>query len=346
MNIFDIKLEDFSFDQELINQRIRRKISIGEYFGLLIALGFTFIFIWNSYHYKIGAVDLIHSYLPAGRGDFSEFRYPYWIVPVFQILEELPFLFGYGIWMVLNIFCVLFATRVFGGKPILALASYQMLYVLYYGQITGLLVFGLAIAWWGMSNKRFYIAGFGLLLSATKPQVGLIMGLLLFLFADVTWTERAKILIVPIIISAISIIIWPGWPQDVILTLINNPLNTNGDFSLWQWIGFWSLLLYLPVLIIPFSGTQKLLMIFITFILSFPYFQHTGLLILFCLPIGWIPLLGYIGVLRSVIGWTALKLIVVLPLVLYLYLIIQHFKTRTDNHDQTILNNIKKLFTK
>jgi hypothetical protein len=346
MKIIDLELDNFTFDKDILNQRIRGKITRNEYIGLLIALGFAFIFAWNLYHYQIGAVDLIYSYLPAGRGDFSEFRYPYWIVPVFQILENIPLIYSYGIWMVLNIMGVFFATRIFGGKPILVLSSYQLLYALYYGQITGILVFGLAIAWWGVANNKWHLAGAGLLIAATKPQVGVIMGLLLLLFAEISWRERFKTLIVPVVTLLGSLFFWPRWPQELVLVLINNPLNTNGDLSLWQWIGFWSLLLYIPVFLIPIKGNQKLILIFVTFLLTFPYFQHTGLIILYCFPLGWLPILGYIGLLLLTLEWTALKLIVIMPLVLYLYLLIQQFRINSDINGHPLIGKIMNLFSK
>jgi len=323
MEINNFGFTNFSFDRNIINERIKSKITLTDFLGLMIALGFAFIFLWNMSHYNIGAVDIIHSYLPAGSGDYTEFRYHYWIVPIFRILAKLPFLLGYGIWMVLNIIGVFIATRIFGGNPILSLASYQLLYVLYYGQITGLLAFGLALAWWAMSNKRWYLAGTGFLIAATKPQVGLILGLMLLLLADVSWKERAKILIFPTAISFLTLIIWPNWPLTVLLTLIDNPLNTNGNISLWQWIGPWSLLLFLPAIFLPLKAKEKIFLNFSAFMLSFPYFQHTGLLILFCFPVGLLPILGYLGILRPVIGWDALKLMFVIPLTLYLILVIK-----------------------
>jgi hypothetical protein len=342
MKIIDLELDNFTFDKDILNQRIRGRITRNEFIGLLIAFGFAFIFVWNLYHYEIGAVDLIYSYLPAARGDFSEFRYPYWIVPVFQILEHMPLVYAYGIWMALNILGVLFATRIFGGRPILVLSSYQLLYALYYGQITGILVFGLAIAWWGMANKRWHITGAGLVIAATKPQVGLVMGLLLLLFAEISWLERLKTLLVPTLILVGSLLIWPGWPIDLLMVLNNNPLNTNGDLSLWQWIGAWSLLLYLPVFIIPIKGSQKLFLIFVTFMLTFPYFQHTGLIILFCFPFGWLPVFGHVGILLLAIEWTALKLVVLVPLGLYFALIIHTFLQNKPQESPKKITSPKK----
>ena len=70
----------------------------------------------------------------------------------------------FGIW---------FAVRVFGGKSPLALLSYQMLFVCFYGQIAGVIVAGLALLWWSLERKRWLLAGIGAALALIKWQMGL-----------------------------------------------------------------------------------------------------------------------------------------------------------------------------
>ena len=111
----------------------------------------------------------------AGRAS-PMFYYAYWSLPLFNVLNRLPLPTAFAAWSVLNLLCAWFAVRVFGGKPILVLGSYQMLNILYYGQISGVLAGGLALLWWGILHRKWGAAGFGLLLALTKYPGGADVG--------------------------------------------------------------------------------------------------------------------------------------------------------------------------
>ena len=139
--------------------------------------------------------------LPAcWQGDTSELFYGYWIKPVFWALAKLPQTVSFMLWSLINLTSVLFASRVLGGKSWLALFSYQMIYVLFYGQITGLILGGLALAWLGMTERRPHLAGMGFLIAAVKPQY-LIICLILRLMGNISWKERLLALTVPSLAS-------------------------------------------------------------------------------------------------------------------------------------------------
>ena len=144
------------------------------------------------------------------------FFYGYWILPIFKFLGLLPFNMAYFTWCSINIFSVLFAVRVFNGKPLFVLAGYQMLSIIYYGQISGLLAGGLALFWWGMLHRRWNLAGLGWLLAITKFQVGLSLGLILLWYANLKWKEIIRLLITPMVTWLISMAFYGFWPLELI----------------------------------------------------------------------------------------------------------------------------------
>jgi hypothetical protein len=48
-----------------------------------------------------------------------------------------------------------------------------------------------------------------------------------------------------------------------------------------------------------------------------PYFQQTDLLLLFAFPVGWLPLLGDVGILYKPVGWWMMPVLAIIPLIAY-----------------------------
>ena len=307
-----------SLDAREMDLRLKRKLSPAEFFGILFTAAFLGIFIWLI-HIQQGYPGDFAIYL-AGK-DAPNFYYGYWILPLFQLLKLLPFDAAYGIWGLLNILAVFFAVRVFNGKAILVLASYQLISSLFYGQIGGLITGGLAICWFGLVHKKWYIAGLGLILAVTKFQVGLTLGLLLIWYSGARWRDFLSILILPALIGLISIFLYPIWPIDVLMKISQFPYIHLG-ITFWYFIGAWSLLFWIPALLLPLSRPQRFIALFSLSIFAVPYFLQFDLLILFSLPIGWLPLGGYIGLLFPFFGMTPIRAIVLIPFILYLSAIV------------------------
>jgi len=235
------------------------------------------------------------------------------------LLAKLPLLVGYILWGTFNIFGYFFAVRVFGGRSLAALLSFQLFYVLYFGQITGLILAGLALFWWGAVNHKLEAAGVGLLLAVTKYQLGLPLALFLWASADLSWRERFRCLAIPAIVTILSLFIWPRWPLISMNTILTNPPNDLGSISLWRWIGPWALLLLLPPLILRRPLSQRLVMFAAAVSLSVPYFQQTDLLLLFAMPVGWLALLGNLGYpLMFLWSWNGLPGLAIVPASIYL----------------------------
>jgi hypothetical protein len=202
----------------------------------------------------------------------------------------------------------------------MALFSYQLLYSLYYGQITGILAGGLGLLWWGMAKQRWWLAGLGLAIAGAKFQSGLLFAGLLILFAEISWKDRVKLSLVPIFILIASLVANPLWPAQLLETTQNNPANAEGSISIWRWVGPWALLLFLPPILLKMPKDWRFLMMIAAVPLGLPYFQQADLLDLFILPVGWLAVLaGNFGLNFWFFGYQALQALFIIPLGLYVW---------------------------
>lgn len=304
-------------DPAVISNRLHRRLSRGEFFGLALALAFTGIFLWLM---KIGAggpADL-QVYL-AGR-DSPMFYYGYWSLPLFTALNHLPLTLAYVLWSLLNLLGIWFAVRVFGGRPIYVLAGYQVLNILYYGQISGLLTGGLALLWWGLVRRKWGLAGLGLLLAVTKYQVGVMLGLILIWYGVQHWRDFLRILVVPLLVGLTTLAVYPQWLVEFLGRLSTFPFSHLG-ITFWNFIGPWALIFWLPAFLLPLSRHQRLLALVSLSAFAVPYFLQVDLITLFAFPIGWIPLIGWLGALFPLLGMAAVHAVVLAPFLCYLFAI-------------------------
>lgn len=261
-------------------------------------------------------------YIGTLEGQFTSYYYGYWLLPLFALPGRLPHPLGYLLWIAANIAGVWFAARVFGGRAGRALFSFQMLYMLFFGQFIGLLMGGLALLWWGLANRRWHLAGMGLLIAAAKFHVGIPWGLFLLLLADVRWRDRLRTLLIPLAGVALSLWAYPLWPLQMLRLAQETPPNTWGSITLWQYLGPLVLLLWLPPLLLPMTRGRRFIALAVTTCIALPYFQQADLLGLLVLPIGWVALLGNLGFLLFFLGWEALRVLAIVPLVLYVAIVV------------------------
>lgn len=304
-------------DPGTMDQRILRRVSLSEFFGLLFSLAFIGIFTWLI-HIKAGYPADFEYYL-VGRSS-SLFYYGYWILPFLGLLKLLPFSIAYIGWCIINLISVLFSVRVFGGKPLLVLLSYQLLSIFYYGQISGVLAGSLALLWWGITHRKWYIAGIGLLLASTKYQVGGTLGLLLLWYGIEHWRDFLKILIIPVLVSGLTLLVYPGWPLEVYSRISEFPYIHLG-ITFWNFIGAWSLLFWLPALILPMTKPQRFLALFSLSAFAVPYFSQIDLVTLFSFPIGLLPLFGWISGFFPIWGMTPIYFVAAVPFICYLFVV-------------------------
>lgn len=305
-----------------MDARLRARPAPGELLALALVAVSLALFIHLDLLVGFTPFDY-HIYIKTVEGDLLRYYYADWLLPLFWLWSKLPFWWGYAAWTGLNAVCVLLAGRVFGGRGWLALLTFQAFYGLFLGQITGLLVGGLALGWWGLAHKRWHLAGFGFWLACTKFQLGLPFGLLLWLFAEISWRERLRALLLPAGLSLLSLAVFPAWPLNLLERLRAYAPYDWANIGLWEWIGAAALLLLLPPLLLPLEKSRRFLALAAAIPLALPYFQQADLLALYVLPIGWLPvLLGNLGFLFFRYGFDALRLLWVVPLSLYLAAII------------------------
>ena len=280
-------------------------------FVLLLMLGLSVVFaltgvIAPDYRTYIAAVTDRTS------PDFTNYLYGYWLLPVFQLLSLLPLPVGYLVMACGNIAGIWWAVRVFRGNLFIALLSYQMLSVLWYGNIVGIIVGALALMQWSMRRQKWALAGIGWAIAAAKMQLGLPLGLAIWLIEG----RHPRPLLILLLAVAASLALYPGWPLDTIGTV--DTANTSGNISLWQWVGPLALLLWLRL-------PRTLSEITATLALTSPYFQQGDLLMLLVLPIGWVGLLGNVGFLFAILEWQALKLTAALPAAVYIQTLVRRW---------------------
>ena len=313
---FPFDLPDLSLDAREIDTRLHNRLTLAEFgaaiFALVMIVGFT----WYTKTSSTFPADfLVYYHSP----EDPLFHYGYWIAPLLQLFQKLPFETAYFFWALLNLTGVIFACKVFGGSIVLAITSYQMLSLLYYGNFSGILVGGAALFWYGMAHQKWWLAGLGFLLASTKYHFAIFIGLPLLWWAKPDFRSILKMAIIPILIVLASLIIYPGW-----LATIWQRVSHFGFFplgiTLWKYIGAWCLLLWIPVLILPFSRNRRLFAMLVTAFLASPYWLQTELLLLFSMPVGLMPLFGAVGFLFP---WLDVKILLIITLLLCgLYLII------------------------
>lgn len=308
-------------EPDKIDAALRRRLSPGEMAALTACLAGLVAFIilrppalYNDYF----------NYINAARGDPSIYFYAPWLLPIFHIFNLLPELAGYFIWSLLNIAGVFFACRVFGGRAALAMTSYQMIYILFQGQITAILVGLLALFWWAAAHKKWALGGICLLIVAAKFQFGILLGGILWLYFPLSWRQRLQILIIPAAGALLSLLVWPGWPSDLIQRLQASPPNTGGSLALWRWIGPAALLFWLPPFLLPLDRTRRIVILSAAMSLGLPYLQQTDLLGLFVLPLGWLPLLGNLAYSAAWLGHAGQQILVLIPSGVYLWIVLRN----------------------
>lgn len=298
-----------------IDFRVRKNLSYGEFGAFITAFLLT---IYLLYYSNFGnPVDYNH-YLAAVKGDFQQYFYGYWLLPLLYPFSKLPFLAGYFIWTLLNILGVWFAARVFNGNTILALVSYQLYSVLFYGQITGIICGMLALFWWGLNKNRVILGSLALFIAIAKPQTGGLIAVLLWLFADLPWKNKLRFWIIPLIGILVTTMVYPTWIIDILSRQSN--VVTWSNISLRQWINSWGLLLFLPAFILKLDREKRFLVIATASICNLPYFLQQDLLVLLIFPVSWVFLiLGYVpAIMFAFYSFRGHPSGVILPLALYL----------------------------
>jgi hypothetical protein len=323
------RIDIFPESPDQLRARLFSKLTLGEFAALsfnVLMLG-IFIFLGtNSYN---GFADY-QVYLNAGIGqyitsvDFDRgYYYAYWILPLFSALNWVPYWLGIFIWGVINISGFWIGSRIFGNKSSIVLMTYQTLFALFMGQIIGVIIWGVALLWFGLKTEKWFLAAIGLIIASTKYHVGGIIALALIILIDLPLKRKLQVMLYSGFLFILSLIIYPNWPMEILGRIRSLPLGGITDISLWRWLGPAVLLFWIPPLIIKFSKMDRLIMITSTLCFAIPYFQAYDLILLWIFPVGWIALLGNLAYSSFFVPIVWQKLLVIIPIAIYLRIFIR-----------------------
>lgn len=309
-------MNDWFGDAGAINARLCAPLTRGEVLALTLSAGIALLFVWVRMD-NGGAYYDLNLYLNAAQGNFYGYYYAYWVLPFFRALGLLPIPLSHALWAGLNIAAIWFGCRVFGGRSAFALLSFQALYSLIFGQITGVLVGALALLLWAIAQERYWLAGVALTIALTKPQLGFVPGITLVLLSAIAWRARLKIFLAPALVLLASFVVYGFWVPEVMARMQETPPIALASISLWQWIGWAALLLWLPPLLMPMTRRARFVALVATNALALPYYQQADLILLWAMPLGALALLGNLGYVFFIGKYAALQILTLVPLGVY-----------------------------
>lgn len=315
-----IQRDIFSENTTVLEKRVHRPLERVEVILLALHIGLMVGYI----RYWVQGYPVFFDYgdySSWAAGNFQHFFYAYWALPIFKFLNALPGVISVALWGVMNILSLFMGTRIFGNRVGIVFTTYQTFYIVYYGQIIGVIIGGLALLWLGLRKENYLVGGIGLVIAGIKFHIGLPVALLLIFLNDTSWDEILKIAAIPTLVGLVSVIADPSWPLRLIRGIGENPPNRMGSITLWQWVGAFSMFLWVPIVLLPMTKMERLMASLSALSLSLPYFQQTDLLTMFVFPLGPISWLGNLGFFFIFGKWAIFKGLVVIPIYVYFVLI-------------------------
>ena len=235
------------------------------YIALIISGGLVFLF-----GMIYGGNDWIFAYRNGARGDYSQVVTPYWSLFLSYIPAQIPDPFGYLVWITIGTFLVLVTTYRFNSPFLAVLFSYQMNWVLFYGQIDPFILFGIGLGYDAILKKKPILLGIAISLVTIKPQIGSLLAIYFFFSSP----SKVKTALTFLLIVLVSLLVWPGWPErlifEQIIPFMNRPYNnlTNTSLRIPFWAGF---IFSLLSLVSPISIRNKIPLLLATSLLVSPY---------------------------------------------------------------------------
>jgi len=261
-----------------------------------------------------------HGDLYAFRENAVELWHPYWARWLFSLLAVPPEPVAFiGLSLASTVMLYL-AVRIFGGKHWMVFTSFAFAWTLFYGQIDGLVVGGLLLAWWACVHKRPVLIGAGIMVALIKPQLSFPM-----VFALWYWSpSRLKTLIIPLLVLVGTFIQWGWWIPEWIIKIFDTQylISLSRNISLWPVLGPWIWLVWPFVLVIKMPSERKLLAIAATTAMTVPYYPLPSAVLLLSFPVPmWVWVLVQAPLLGSVVGYWVYHLGLILPPALLLWIL-------------------------
>ncbi len=319
---------------QMISQRLSRKIRLTEWLGVTLAFAILAVFVVNQSE-AVYPVDL-KNHLDTVRHTFQGYYYlPVWL-PMFELLARLPLNVAWLIWGALNILGFWFAWRVFGGG-VWAWFTATLFYVIFYGQITGILAAGVAVFWMALLHDRWLLAGIGACIALTKYQWGLPLLIILAFLARRSKRTYFLTTCVTFAIIGIFLSLYPEWLSTLGTRYSLQPPNDQASISLWRYVGPVSLILWGIPFLLPLNDDKRLNLLFLSLPLVTPYFQPHDLLVWFAFPLGIWPILSNLTfVILPHWGLSGLRWLALFPLMLYIY----HLVSPSDSTSLSFFNPV------
>jgi len=236
---------------------------------------------------------------------------PAWLIALMAPFVILPGRIGLVLFLLASIAMCLVAAHVLGGKTIPMLISAQMAWILWWGQIEGLVVLGVALGWLALERKSWRLMVLAMALATLKPQIGLVPIIALWWWSG-TWI-RWRSLVAYCGFVAISIVIWGPWP---IWFMQGIGIIVHGtQYGAWNSsLGLLALPLFVPALLLPLDRRQRLLALAATATVCSPYMPYYSTILLLCMGIpGWAYVFAFLGYLPTLFGtfiaWNGISLL-------------------------------------
>jgi hypothetical protein len=230
---------------------------------------------WYTFYYKFAFDPLIDASPP-------------WLYMIITPIAMLPHSFT---WFTLLNGLLLLASIALLKKPnLLLVLCLPLIWILFYGQIDGWLVFSVLFGLWALERKRPFLVGVSVILLLTKPHIGFPLAVY-FLFK----ARSLKTFVIPVVVFLISLVVYGFWPVVLIQSYINLPTEEfttqKVNTSLWPWS-----LLLLPVIFLRWKKLgeiQKFVAITAATCLVIPYSPIYSLapLLFLTTPTPWLSLI-------------------------------------------------------
>lgn len=224
---------------------------------------------------------------------------PPWLSPILAPFITMPGRAGYILFIGLTVGILFYSTRVFEGNPIIMLISAQLFWILWWGQIDGLVIFGIALGWFAYQKHSWRLFALALLLGALKPQIGAIPLLAMWWWLGKDRWKPLAVLVIAVIVTSIIYGPWLQWVIEGVITITKSSQYFPWNSS----IGLIGLPLFIPALLLNLTRSQRLIALTATAILVSPYMPYysTLILLVFNLP-WWVIIFAIIGYFPNVVG--------------------------------------------
>lgn len=235
-------------------------------------------------HFAQGGLDWRLFWRSGALGDTSALNGPYWSLFISWLPAQLPEPFGYAAWLAAGVTVALLTARFFGSPLLLVLLSYQLNWVLYYGQVEPFLAAGVGLGALALRRRNPWLAGLAIALLTLKPQVGALVALYVF------WSSSSRLRTAAAFgaVVAASMVAWPGWPAayltDKILPFFQRNAVEIAYFSAAVPMPLWaSAALALLALWLPLGPRRKMQALVAATLLASPYSPIYSQMTLLCL---------------------------------------------------------------